>query len=88
MSEKPLSRSELQEINYRRRAESGDIFCMHELGSLLEARGEIDSNIGAEYWYRRAIQLGSKAGQKKLDALLGQAPNINALQSKNATMRP
>jgi hypothetical protein len=85
MSEKPVSRDELREINYRRRADSGDIFCMHELGSILETRGEIDSITGAEYWYRRAIQLGSKAGQKKLDALLGQAPNINALQSKNAT---
>ena len=83
MSEKPLSRSELQEINYRRRAESGDIFCMHELGSLLEARGEIDSNTGAEYWYRRAVQRGSKLGLKKLSSLLNRTEN--SLKSESAT---
>ena len=83
MSEKPVSRNELREINYRLRAESGDIFCMHELGSLLEARGEIDSNIGAEYWYRRAVQSGSKLGLKKLSSLLNRTEN--SLKSENET---
>ena len=82
MSEKFVSRNKFLEINYRRLAESGDIFCMHELGSLLEARGAIDSKTGAEYWYRRAAHLGSKAGQIKLDALLSKTANIDASHPK------
>ena len=85
MPEKFYSADELKEINYLRRAESGDVFCMHELGSLLEARGEIDSNTGAEYWYRRAAQKGSKAGQRKLAALLSRSENTSTLNSETAT---
>ena len=79
MSEKFISHNKFLEINYLRKAESGDIFCMHELGSLLEARGAIDSKTGAKYWYRRAAHLGSKVGQIKLDALLSKTANINGL---------
>ena len=85
MSEKFVPANELKEISYLRRAESGDVFCMHELGSLLEARGAIDSNTGAEYWYRRAVQKGSKLGLKKLTLLLNRTENINALNSESAT---
>ena len=85
MSEKFVSANELKEISYLRRAESGDVFCMHELGSLLEARGVIDSNTGAEYWYRRAVQRGSKEGLKKLTLLLNRTENIDALNSESAT---
>ena len=63
---------QLSEIHFRRKAESGDRFSMHKLGSLLEARGALDSKTGAEYWYRRATELGSEVGQEKLDALLSR----------------
>ena len=85
MSEKFVPANELKEISYLRRAESGDVFCMHELGSLLEARGAIDSNTGAEYWYRRAVQKGSKLGLKKLTLLLNRTENIDALNSESVT---
>jgi hypothetical protein len=85
MSDKPLSADELKEINYLRRAESGDVFCMHELGSLLEARGAIDSKTGAEHWYRRAAQKGSKAGQIKLATLLNRAENKSVVNLETET---
>ena len=65
-----VNKEHLLEIHYRQKAESGDRFSMHKLGSVLEARGAVDSKTGAEYWYRRAIELGSEVGQQKLNALL------------------
>ena len=66
------NKDHLLEIHYRKKAESGDRFSMHKLGSILEARGAVDSKTGAEYWYRRATELGSEVGQNKLNALLAR----------------
>lgn len=66
------NKDHLLEIHFRKKAESGDRFSMHKLGSILEARGAVDSKTGAEYWYRRATELGSEVGQNKLNELLAR----------------
>ncbi|MFJ9371661.1 tetratricopeptide repeat protein [Nocardia sp. NPDC101769] len=52
---------------YRKAAAGGDASAMHNLGLLLEKRGDL---AGAEDWYRKAIVAGNKDAMRNLGLLL------------------